>query len=71
MNTQASSSKNHTRAQLESATLLQSRELGEAGAPQPHDVASIGTKPTPVAKSWAHFVAGGYAQNQFTNEFLE
>jgi solute carrier family 25 protein 33/36 len=61
MNTQAGSSDNRTRAQFESTPLLQSRELGEVGAPQPHNVASIGTKPTPVAKSWAHFVAGGYA----------
>ncbi|TVY86636.1 putative mitochondrial carrier, partial [Lachnellula willkommii] len=43
---------------LDSSALLQSRELGEIGVEKPH-YASISSKPAPVAKSWAHFVAGG------------
>jgi solute carrier family 25 protein 33/36 len=38
---------------------MQSRETGDV-LPRPRlDARSIASKPTPVAKSWAHFVAGG------------
>jgi solute carrier family 25 protein 33/36 len=44
---------------LNSTQLLQSRETGELGPPQTRYAASIAARPAPVAKSWAHFVAGG------------
>ncbi|TVY62753.1 putative mitochondrial carrier, partial [Lachnellula suecica] len=40
-------------------SLLQSRELGEVSTEKTHYAATIASKPAPVAKSWAHFVAGG------------
>lgn len=48
-----------SRHPLNSTQLLQSRETGELGPPQTRYAASITTRPAPVAKSWAHFVAGG------------
>ncbi|KAF4636846.1 hypothetical protein G7Y89_g1236 [Cudoniella acicularis] len=61
MNTQSanSSATDHSRPQLKPPHLLQSREIGELGAPQSRYATSIAAKPAPVAKSWAHFVAGG------------
>lgn len=45
---------------LNPSSLLQSRELGEAGPEKTNYATTIASKPAPVAKSWAHFVAGGY-----------
>ncbi|CAG8983097.1 hypothetical protein HYALB_00004539 [Hymenoscyphus albidus] len=61
MNPQAASpaDQTQTRPQLKTPHILQSRELGEQGAPQSQYVQAIALKPAPVAKSWAHFVAGG------------
>jgi len=51
---------------------LQSRELGEVGPgagagsaerERGSYAATIASKPAPVAKSWAHFVAGGYVKS--------
>ncbi|KAH8802795.1 mitochondrial carrier protein-like protein RIM2 [Xylogone sp. PMI_703] len=39
--------------------LLQSRKTAESEANTSSKYGAIATKPTPVAKSWAHFVAGG------------
>ncbi|EPE31894.1 Mitochondrial carrier [Glarea lozoyensis ATCC 20868] len=58
MNTRASSPSDHPKVQLGSGPLLQSRELGEVGVAHAQNVA-VTTKSPPVAKSWAHFVAGG------------
>ncbi|KUJ07398.1 mitochondrial carrier protein-like protein RIM2 [Mollisia scopiformis] len=59
MNTKTSPApSDHDRQQAHPTHLLQSRETGELGPRQPR-YASLATKPAPVAKSWAHFVAGG------------
>jgi solute carrier family 25, member 33/36 len=57
MNTQTT---NHRRLQLDSSRLLHSPEPGDPNPPHSKYAASIAAKPAPVAKSWAHFVAGGY-----------
>ncbi|CZR64143.1 probable mitochondrial carrier protein [Phialocephala subalpina] len=60
MNTKTSPApSDHDRHQLHPTHLLQSRETGEYGPAQTRYASSIATKPAPVAKSWAHFVAGG------------
>ncbi|KAE8442143.1 hypothetical protein EG329_003794 [Mollisiaceae sp. DMI_Dod_QoI] len=60
MNTQASPApSDHDRHHLHPTQLLQSRETGELGPAQTRYASSVLTKPAPVAKSWAHFVAGG------------
>ncbi|KAI9715426.1 MAG: hypothetical protein M1828_000846 [Chrysothrix sp. TS-e1954] len=41
-----------------SSTLLQPRETGQTAPTSANDVATITQRPSPVAKSWAHFVAG-------------
>jgi solute carrier family 25 protein 33/36 len=47
------------RHQIHPSQLLQSRETGELGPVQSRYASTI-AKPAPVAKSWAHFVAGGH-----------
>ncbi|RDW63874.1 hypothetical protein BP5796_10376 [Coleophoma crateriformis] len=42
-----------------SQQIIQSREVGGILPAQIQDATSLGAKPVPVAKSWAHFVAGG------------
>ncbi|CAL3968027.1 hypothetical protein PZA11_006926 [Diplocarpon coronariae] len=49
----------HSRQQLSPTELLPSRESGDLGPPPTQYAALIAAKPAPVAKSWAHFVAGG------------
>ncbi|KAN0106287.1 mitochondrial carrier [Hyaloscypha variabilis] len=48
-----------SRHPLNSTQILQSRETGELGPPQTRYATPIAVRPAPVAKSWAHFVAGG------------
>ncbi|TVY53554.1 putative mitochondrial carrier [Lachnellula cervina] len=61
MNTRSTSQPPASQPQhhLDSSAILQSRELGEVGVEKPHYASTISSKPAPVAKSWAHFVAGG------------
>ncbi|CZT04598.1 hypothetical protein WAI453_007792 [Rhynchosporium graminicola] len=58
MNT-GSKTANQSRHQLGSTQLLQSQETGDSGPPQTGYATSLATNPAPVAKSWAHLVAGG------------
>ncbi len=61
MNTKPNSgpAEHHARHDFPTTQLLQSRETAELGPAQTRYVSSIAVKPVPVAKSWAHFVAGG------------
>lgn len=70
MNTKAVPTPTDLRArhQLHSSQFLQSREACEAVPSTPRYGTSIAAKPAPVAKSWAHFVAGGY--ELFSSPFL-
>jgi len=60
MNTPRPPSEDEGRTSLPAQKLLQySRETRELGSLQSNYASSLATKPAPVAKSWAHFVAGG------------
>jgi solute carrier family 25 protein 33/36 len=62
MNTNTTADHLRSRQQLHPTQLLQSRENGEIGSLEARyaNASTLAARPAPVAKSWAHFVAGGY-----------